>query len=93
MVSAHILVSGIVQGVGFRWFVRREAERLNLVGTVENLPDSRVKIRAEGERKTIETLIDVLKNGDGICRVDSCDTKWGNPENIYNNFKILLSGY
>lgn len=91
MIAAHICVSGIVQGVGFRWFVRREAEHLGLVGTVRNLLDGRVEIRTEGDRNIIETLVDILKNGDGICRVERCEIEWNDPEDTYENFKILFA--
>ena len=45
---AQIVVKGIVQGVGFRYFVVREAEALGLAGWVRNLPDGRVELIAEG---------------------------------------------
>ena len=44
------LVSGRVQGVGYRWFAQREAERLSLVGYAANLPDGRGEVVAEGPR-------------------------------------------
>ena len=93
MVSAHILVSGFVQGIGFRWFVRREAELLGLVGIVQNLPDGRVEIITEGEREIIEKLVDVLKVGNGISQVDSSHINWSDAEGKYMNFKIQFPGY
>ena len=90
MVSAHILVSGNVQGVGFRWFVQREAEMFRLKGTVRNLPDGRVEIQTEGLRETIKTLIVTLESGNGISRVDSCDTTWGTFTGKYEDFKIIF---
>jgi acylphosphatase len=90
MVSAHIFVSGSVQGVGFRWFVQREAEMFRLTGTVRNLPDGRVEIYTEGLRETIKTLIVTLESGNGISHVDSCDTTWGNTTGKYEDFKIVF---
>jgi len=93
IVSAHILLGGIVQGVGFRWFVRREADRLGLAGTVRNLPDGRVEIRVDGERDTIDELVDVLKIGNGFSRIDSCEMNVSTTINDYKEFKIILTGY
>ena len=90
VVSAHIFVSGHVQGVGFRWFVEREAEMFRLIGTVRNLPDGRVEIHTEGARETIKTLIITLKAGNGISRVDTCDVTWGATTGKYDDFRIIF---
>ena len=58
---ARILVNGIVQGVGYRWFVEDEARRRGLTGYVRNLPDGRVEIVVEGERERIEDLVEWLR--------------------------------
>jgi len=90
VVSAHIFVSGSVQGVGFRWFVEREAEMFRLTGNVRNLPDGRVEIHAEGARETIKTLIITLKAGNGISRVDACDVTWNSASGKYSDFRIIF---
>jgi acylphosphatase len=56
-------VGGEVQGVGFRWFVRREAERLGLSGWVANEPDGSVRVVAEGPPTALEQLIARLRSG------------------------------
>jgi acylphosphatase len=56
------LVNGRVQGVGFRYWVKREAESLGLTGTATNLPDGRVEVVVEGARETCETLLAVLQS-------------------------------
>jgi acylphosphatase len=58
-----LLVSGRVQGVGFRWFVRDAAQRIGLRGDVCNLPDGRVEIRLRGTETCIESLIDTVRSG------------------------------
>ncbi|HHE47313.1 MAG TPA: acylphosphatase [Bacteroidetes bacterium] len=93
MISAHILLGGIVQGVGFRWFVRREADRLGLTGTVKNLADGSVEIHVEGEREVIDDFVELLKVGNGFSRVDSCRLNLSDDLRGYKEFKILLTGY
>ena len=56
-------VSGHVQGVGFRWFVRREASGLGVSGWVANLPDGSVQVVAEGPAAAVEALVDALREG------------------------------
>ncbi len=57
MIAAHVLVSGIVQGVGYRWWTRRTAAELGLRGWVRNLYDGRVEIWVEGDPERVRTLI------------------------------------
>lgn len=57
------LVEGRVQGVGYRYFVRREAERLGLVGYARNLPDGRVEVVAEGDPADLARLESALSVG------------------------------
>lgn len=62
-VCKHILVSGIVQGVGFRYFALRHAHTLGLAGYVRNMRDGRVEIVAEGDEETVASFINRLKEG------------------------------
>ena len=61
--TLHVRVSGTVQGVGFRWFVRERARRLGLAGWVKNLEDGSVEIAAEGEEPQIDLLRTELQRG------------------------------
>ena len=92
-ISAHIKVKGLVQGVGFRWFVRAEANRLGLTGTVANLPDGRVEIKVEGERSAIEELISALKKGNGYSRVDKMETDFDSFTGGFEGFKIKMTDF
>ncbi|MBI4277920.1 MAG: acylphosphatase [Armatimonadetes bacterium] len=70
------LVSGVVQGVGFRWFVQRHARALGLSGYVRNLSDGRVEVVAEGGRAELEALVAHLRQGPPAARVRAVDVTW-----------------
>lgn len=63
MPRLHAVVTGRVQGVGFRWFVRGEADRLGLAGWVRNHPDGSVEVAAEGDDATIARFRKSLSSG------------------------------
>ena len=67
--ARRVLVSGDVQGVGFRYFVAREAARLELNGWVRNLPDGRVEVEAEGSADRFGELESALRLGPPHARV------------------------
>ena len=56
MARARFLVHGMVQGVGYRWFVRRAAGRLGVTGIARNLPDGGVEVLAEGATGALDEL-------------------------------------
>jgi acylphosphatase len=66
----HFLVQGRVQGVGFRWFVQREASELNLRGWVRNTEEGDVEIVASGEPGDLDELRASLRRGPRGARVD-----------------------
>ncbi|GAC1356234.1 MAG: acylphosphatase [Acidobacteriaceae bacterium] len=67
----HYLVKGRVQGVGFRWFVHREAAELGLRGWVRNTDAGHVEVVAAGEEKALAELRLVLQKGSRGSRVDA----------------------
>ena len=67
--AVRFWVSGRVQGVGFRWYVRREAQSLGLAGRVRNLPDGRVEALAAGPPDLLERLRHSLRQGPPGARV------------------------
>ncbi len=87
---AFIIVSGKVQGVSFRWFVKEEALNRGLFGTVRNLPDTTVEIDVEGDEDKIHSLLKTLKTGNGYSRVDDFTLNWFEPQNIKTSFNIIF---
>ena len=74
--EAHVLiVSGRVQGVGFRWFTEQEARKHRIQGYVRNLPDGRVEIWAQGEIESLGEFRASLKKGPPAARVKEVERK------------------
>jgi acylphosphatase len=69
----QIIVKGKVQGVNFRYHTRRQAQKLGLFGTVENLPDGRVMLRAEGKTGDLDALADWCRVGPDSARVEGIE--------------------
>jgi acylphosphatase len=67
--GVRYLVSGSVQGVGFRWFVARHARSLGLAGYARNLPDGRVEVVVSGPDDVLPALEDLLRAGPANARV------------------------
>jgi len=87
-VRVHIVVEGLVQGVGFRWFAARHAQTLGLQGFVRNLFDGSVEVEAEGDRSLLEELIAMLKVGPRSAHVRNLRIEWLAPEHERKNFEI-----
>ncbi len=83
------VVRGRVQGVNFRQFVITRARFLGLTGYARNLPDGRsVEVVAEGERAGLEQLLEYLREGPRMSRVDAVDVEWGEASGRYRDFGI-----
>ncbi len=71
--SLHVVVRGRVQGVGFRWFVRETAVRLDLAGWVRNRDDGAVEVAADGEPGALTRLRAALVSGPSGAAVESVE--------------------
>lgn len=85
---AEIIVNGLVQGVGYRYFVYREAQKLGLKGYVENLYTGEVLTVIEGEKSFVEDLVNKLKVGPMHATVKNCKVTWNEPTNEFSTFEI-----
>ncbi len=74
--TAYLLVSGRVQGVGYRWFARREAEALALTGWARNRRDGTVELEVCGPRPRIERLVQRLRAGPPASDVTDVTVHW-----------------
>ncbi|MFL5675530.1 MAG: acylphosphatase [Chloroflexota bacterium] len=81
-------IIGRVQGVGFRYFVLREAAALDLTGWVANSPDGNVRCVAEGERPKLEALLAVLHRGPGSAIVERVSLAWMPAAGSFTTFEV-----
>jgi acylphosphatase len=87
-VRAEILVSGLVQGVGFRYFVVRKAQELKLKGYVKNQIDGTVLTAVEGDKSSIELFFNQLKVGPIHANVKECKIGWSSFVGEFSNFEV-----
>jgi acylphosphatase len=88
LVRAKLVVTGHVQGVGYRAFARQAASRRGLVGGVRNLDDGRVEAEVEGMRNVIEAMIGELKIGPPGARVQVVRVEWAAASGRFSGFQI-----
>jgi acylphosphatase len=89
--AVEVLVGGRVQGVGYRNFAQRRAQERRLSGYAINLPDGRVKIRAEGDLEAIEQFVRDLGSGPPLARVEQVDVSSVAFTGRYTGFGIRFS--
>ncbi|HSY92160.1 MAG TPA: acylphosphatase [Candidatus Binatus sp.] len=86
--ARRFLVRGRVQGVGFRWFVEREAHILGIAGWVRNNHDGGVEVLAQGTRDQLSGLHGRLCEGPRAARVDAVEVADGTPVAGMSTFRI-----
>jgi acylphosphatase len=88
-VRAHVFISGLVQGVFFRWETRKNALKNNVKGWVRNLRDGRVEAVFEGEKEDVEKMIKFCEKGPPGAKVEKVEVKWENYKGEYDSFEII----
>lgn len=86
MATQRFLVSGQVQGVGFRDWVVRRGKNLGLVGWVRNLRDGRLELFADGEEEALAQLAEALRDGPSMARVDNVEVLTAEPDKRNKGF-------
>jgi acylphosphatase len=87
-VRAEAYVSGRVQGVFFRQFTKDAAIKIGLTGYTQNLPDGRVRVVAEGDRRSVEMLLEKLRTGPRFSNIENLDVTWQEPTGEFVDFHI-----
>jgi len=88
---AEIRISGLVQGVGYRFFAERQGRRYGLKGFCRNVPDGTVEVVVEGDYETICSYIEDLRRGPMSAAVKGVNVKWGDCRGEFNGFRIRFS--
>jgi acylphosphatase len=86
--TRRYVVKGRVQGVGFRWYVEREARTLGLSGWVRNRADGTVEVLAAGSNQQLNSLYDRLKQGPRAARVDDVEVEEAAALSDMGTFRI-----
>jgi acylphosphatase len=84
----HATVDGRVQGVSFRYFVVEQADLLNLNGWVRNCWTGSVEVCAEGSRLDLEQLLQAMRLGPPMARVDHVDSEWQPYTGEFKDFQV-----
>jgi acylphosphatase len=84
----NILLSGRVQGVGFRYFAERRAERYNIKGYVRNTYDNKVEVVCQGESDDLDRFIIDIKNGPSFSHIEQADVEKIISAPVYSTFEI-----
>jgi len=88
VVSRKFFISGVVQGVGYRFFAQRAAARHQVLGYVRNLEDGRVEALAEGNAVAVEGFRNDLLTGPTFSRVEHIEELVLEPSKLYSSFRI-----
>lgn len=88
MKQAHLFIHGFVQGVGFRQFVRKNANTLELTGWVRNTPNNSVEVVVQGLEKNIEQLIALCKKGPFLAEVEDIQVQYSEKTEDFTKFEV-----
>ncbi|MGD8921690.1 MAG: acylphosphatase [Candidatus Zixiibacteriota bacterium] len=86
--AARLKITGIVQGVGYRYYFYRRATDTGITGWVRNDYGGSVSAEVEGERDDIESLIRALRAGPSSAHVDDIQIEWKSYTGRYSSFDI-----
>lgn len=88
--TAHVFISGFVQGVGFRQFIKKFALGFGLTGWVKNLPDNRIEAVFSGPKENIEKIILICKKGPFLSEIKDVEVMWEDIRGNFESFEIVI---
>ena len=88
MTRLSVHITGVVQGVGYRYFVVRKARERNVTGWVKNRPDGSVDIEAVGERPQLEEFLRMVRIGPPAAHTAGVDARWHEDGPEYEDFDV-----
>jgi acylphosphatase len=88
MFRVHVYIDGKVQGVFFRNWTRQQAQGLGLTGWIRNLADGRVELVAEGDKKSVNQLTQLIGSGPPVAKVTHADVIWEEASGEFKDFAI-----
>ncbi|MEK9178194.1 MAG: acylphosphatase [Patescibacteria group bacterium] len=87
--TVRVLISGFVQGVGFRHFVKSNAQSLNIRGWIKNLPNGKVEAIFQGNEENIEHLIAICKKGPFLSEVEDIKVEKIKNSETFDKFETI----
>lgn len=88
MQQVHLFISGFVQGIGFRQFVKSHAQELGLTGWVKNTQDGGVEIIAQGKKESLDQLVMFCKKGPPLSKITDISARFENVRKPFSGFVV-----
>jgi acylphosphatase len=85
-----VKITGVVQGVNFRYEAEQMAESLGIKGWVRNIPTDAVEAVFEGEEDELKKMLEWCWEGPDVAQVRDIEEQWANPKDKYDDFSIRL---
>ena len=85
----HLIISGHVQKIFFRSFIKENADKLGIKGYVKNLPSGEVEAVCEGQKESIDAMVRVCKKGHKLAVVENIEIKEEKPTKEFTSFTIM----
>jgi len=89
MKRVHLIISGYVQGIGFRAWFARSARQLQVTGWVKNREDGTVEAVCDGPPEELKKILEVARTGPETSWVDDVVIEWLEPSELFHEFKIM----
>ena len=89
MLTVHGTVSGVVQGVGFRYFIKRHASSVKVAGYAKNLANGNVEFLLQGDDDAVKKVLKQIAEGPSFSNVENVDANERSPVNTVYGFEVV----